>query len=621
MPVMRTTLGQLLVNEALPEDMRDYSRRIDKKTLKKILTDVAYKHPEKYDEISKKLLDVGADVSHREASSISLSDLKTSKVKTEMVGALKNKIQKILDDPRLTQDQKDKLVIDEVGPVLTNLMPAIQDEGLKAGNNLAIYAASGARGSASNVNNIVGAPLMFMDHKNRPIPVPIYNSFSEGLDPVEYYASAFGVRKGYIDIKIATPLSGFYGKELANAMHRLVITNNKPLPGTGLPADTEDDELEGSVLASDYGAYKSGTVITPKILKDLRESYKRILIHSPISSITTGGISQLAAGYREKGGFAPVGDNVGIAAAQAISEPIAQSMISSKHATGIVGSSDKVNAAAAKTFDIINNMSNIPKRFPGSATLSTAEGIVTNVVQAPQGGWYVHVGGKEHYVEPTQELKVKVGSVVEEGDMLCDGIPNPSEVVQYKGIGEGRRYFFDKMREIVKKAGGSHRRNIELMSRGLINHVRITDPEGLDGHMVDDIVDYDELATSYKPRPGTQMISANMARNKYLETPTLHYSIGTKITPSVINTLKEFKINSIPVNDKPPPFEPHMVRVMDALSVDKDWQTRLGGFGLQRALLDSVHSGGKSWEHGTSYIPALTKGVDFGKPPEGVLGY
>jgi hypothetical protein len=211
-------------------------------------------------------------------------------------------------------------------------------------------------------------------------------------------------------------------------------------------------------------------------------------------------------------------------------------MISSKHATGIVGSSDKVNAAAAKTFDTINNMSNIPKRFPGGATLSSVEGIVTNIKKAPQGGWSVYVGDREHYVEPTQPLQVKVGSVVEEGDTLCEGIPNPAEVVQYKGIGEGRRYFFNKMREVVKSAGGSHRRNIELMSRGLINHVRITDADGLDGHLPDDIIEYDDLAASYKPRKGTQMTPLATARNRYLETPTLHYSIGTKITPSVINT-------------------------------------------------------------------------------------
>ena len=40
------TVGQLLVNDALPEEMRDYGRVLDKKGLTALLQEVAQKHPE-----------------------------------------------------------------------------------------------------------------------------------------------------------------------------------------------------------------------------------------------------------------------------------------------------------------------------------------------------------------------------------------------------------------------------------------------------------------------------------------------------------------------------------------------------------------------------------------------
>jgi len=45
MATLKTTIGQLVVNHGLPEDLRDYSRVLDKKGLEKLLQTVAEKHP------------------------------------------------------------------------------------------------------------------------------------------------------------------------------------------------------------------------------------------------------------------------------------------------------------------------------------------------------------------------------------------------------------------------------------------------------------------------------------------------------------------------------------------------------------------------------------------------
>ena len=91
--------------------------------------------------------------------------------------------------------------------------------------------------------------------------------------------------------------------------------------------------------------------------------------------------------------------------------------------------------------------SRCPRLSRGAATLASVDGKVTAVRPAPAGGSYVFVNSEEHYVPRGIEVTAKPGDAVYAGDVLSDGIPNPSELVQYKGIGEGRRYFIDKYRD------------------------------------------------------------------------------------------------------------------------------------------------------------------------------
>ena len=72
---MRTTIGQLLVNEALPQNLRDYSRRIDKKEMDNLLTQIADKQPENYAKTAFGLKQFGDETAYLQGSSISLDDL------------------------------------------------------------------------------------------------------------------------------------------------------------------------------------------------------------------------------------------------------------------------------------------------------------------------------------------------------------------------------------------------------------------------------------------------------------------------------------------------------------------------------------------------------------------
>ena len=604
-----------MVNEALPEDLRDYSRTLDPKGTRALFAQIQQKYPEKYREIAKELTQIGGDVSYYEGSSLGLSHFKTAKAVQAHRERILKRVRKINADKHLSPEEKEKAIVNEVASSVGKVDKEVMDELREAGNPFALYTDSGARGKASDVNQMMGAPLLYADHRNNPVPFPVLNNFSKGLDPAEFFASSFGVRKGYVDIKTGTPKTGYFGKQLAAAAHKLVVSDEEPMEGVGLLVDAGDADNVGSVLARKTGKYDAGTVITPRILKDLEDNNDKIMVHSPIAAPGERGVPRWAIGHRETGDFPSIGDNVGIPAAQALSEPLSQSMISSKHIGGVVGGGEGNKGASRESqnaFGQFERMANIPEGYADYSPVLDVDGRVEKISEAPQGGTNVQVAGKTYTVPAGQEVPYKVGDAVSAGDALGDGIPNPALVVKHKGIGEGRRYFMQQALGIMKKGGVRHnRRNVELMARGLINHVRITDPEGRLGYLPDDIVEYDTLAARYTPRDGAQDYDLSHASGKYLETPTMHYSIGTRLTPAVLKDLKAGGVKSVYAHDAAPEFEPEMQRAVDSLGVDPDWQVRLNGFNLKRNFQKALYSGAGSTTQGNSYIPRLAQGVGF----------
>jgi hypothetical protein len=107
-----------------------------------------------------------------------------------------------------------------------------------------------------------------------------------------------------------------------------------------------------------------------------------------------------------------------------------------------------------------------------------------------------------------------------------------------------------------------------------------------------------------------------MARNKYLEQPVLSYSVGTRVTPRIAKAMRAGNIREVQVHNDPPPFVPEMTRAMETLGGSDDWMVQLGGFHLKKHFLTSVHRGKGTNLHGTSFIPPLARGTEFGQDRE-----
>lgn len=74
-------------------------------------------------------------------------------------------------------------------------------------------------------------------------------------------------------------------------------------------------------------------------------------------------------------------------------------------------------------------------------------------------------------------------------------------MVEYKGLGTGRRYFVDELnRTLNNNKWGVNKRNLEQFARGFLNKVKITDPDGFKSYLPGDIVDYSDVQSLWKPR-------------------------------------------------------------------------------------------------------------------------
>lgn len=611
----RSTLGRLLLDSALPEDMRGGDLALDKKGVATLFDDLARRHPGQYREVAKRLADVGRDVAQATGGfSFGLEHLSASPAGERVKDRLRGELEQLHRNPSLTPEAREHAVTDLLARYQKPLENAVFDESKAEGNPLAHQVENVGRGNKAGLKALRSGDLLYEDHHGRPIPIPVLNSYAKGLDPSEYFAASFGARKGVVDTKLATAQAGFLSKQMNQLTHRLVVTDHDhdddvDRSDRGLPVDTHDPDNVGALLARPAGLHGRNTVLTAAKLAELKShGVDRILVRSPtVGGPAEGGVLSRDVGVRERGVLAPRGDYVGLAAAQAIGEKVSQGMLSSKHAGGVAG-----QAASPSGFKLVDSLMQIPRVFPGGAAHAQHAGTVMSIADAPQGGKHISVGGKEHYAAHGQSPTVAVGDRVEPGDVLSDGIPNPAELVKYKGIGEGRRHFVRAFQDALAGSGmRAHRRNLELLARGAIDHVELDREVG--PHVPGDILPYQALEAAYGARADAKERAPKEAIGRYLERPVLHHTIGTEIRPSMVKDLEHFGVHKVLVHDDPPPFRPVMIRAKSALEHDSDWLVRHLGSNLQRSTLEAAHRGRSSDTAGTSYVPALAERAHFGR--------
>jgi DNA-directed RNA polymerase subunit beta' len=599
----------LLVNSKLPPDLRG-EHVLNAKGVGAILSQVAEKYPDRYAAIAKDIADIGRNASFTQGETIGLDDLKAvidrAAIYKEMDDELKVVRKEFGHDKALLRKKQEDIWVRYSDRI--EKMTSVAGE--KALNSIALSVGSGARGKSQQLKAMISTPGIYQDSQGKIVPMFIRRSYSEGLRPAEYMAGTPGARLSVTGAKDATAKGGDLLKQAVQNMATQVVTEKNCDTQNGIDLDIEDSSLKGRVLAQDAGELPAGTILGRGELHQLRRAgVKNVVARSAMTCQAQKGLCAHCLGQRSGGKFPRVGDSVGIESATTIFEPIVQSGLSAKHTAGM--------AKGRKSYsglDVVTQFLQSPDTFKDRAAVAEDDGTVSEVEKAPQGGFYVTVGDHKQYVAPGLEVLVKPGDKVEAGDQLADGLVDPEDIVRLRGLGEGRKYYADRLHQILEDSGSStDKRNVEVMARGALDHVIIDDPEGLGDYLPDDVASYNRLSKIYTPPENTQRLAPRNAVGQYLQKPILHYSIGTRITPRVAKHLEERK-QEVWTSPDEPQFRPELQRLRTASSnTDTGWISSQSKSYLKANLADDAMRGSdENTENNVSYVPRLSKGVGFG---------
>lgn len=598
---------QLLIDSELPRDLRDPTRTYDAKSIGDLMAQIARKYPDRYEELAKKISDIGRKASYLQGETLTLGDLKPVVDKASIFAKMDAEVEAARKEATSPEDfHRERMRI--WNRYNDELEKATSRAALKNGNNLAYAVMSGARGKAPQLKAMLTTPGLFTDYKGDTIPLFVRHSYGEGLRPAEYLASTFGARTTVISTKSSTAKGGDMSKIMVQAAAPLVVTSKDCGVYNGIEVPVDDPSLVGRVLARDAGSLKAGTVLDRHALAGLQHSkVDSVIARSVLTCQAPEGVCAKCAG-QWAGKFPHIGEALGITKSQSIGEPITQSALNSKHTGGM--SSGKKDFSG---FDVISQFTASPETFPDRAAVAEQDGLVTKVEKAPQGGHYVYVGDEKHYVLPGYAVTAKVGDKVEAGDQLSEGLVDPGDVTRLRGLGEGRLYYTERLQKILGDSGmPADRRNVEMLARAALNHVVIDDPDGVGDYLPDDIANYNRVAATYSPPATAKSSKPKDAVGKYLQIPALHYTIGTRITPRIASHLEKF--GDVMVDDNAPGFTPEMSNLRTASQAGDDWMSKLHTSFLRRNLSDSAIRGEDAqFRDNVHFAGPLAHGQDFGQ--------
>jgi len=212
---------------------------------------------------------------------------------------------------------------------------------------------SGARGSTSQVHQLVGMRGLVSDPQGQIIDLPIQSNFREGLSLTEYLISCYGARKGVVDTAVRTSDAGYLTRRLVEVVQHIVVRKmdcgtirgisiNPPRDHRKNIRGISQHKLIGRVLADNL--YINGRCIATRnqdITAGLANSLinlqtKPIYIRSPLTCKSMSWICQFCYGWSlTHGDLIELGEAVGIIAGQSIGEPGTQLTLRTFHTGGV----------------------------------------------------------------------------------------------------------------------------------------------------------------------------------------------------------------------------------------------------------------------------------------------
>ena len=354
--ILDTTVGRILFNEVLPEDYPFVNMMLTMKEIGQLFGDVFKKYgPVETVEVLNRVTSLSFKYATKSGFSVGIKDVVESPNKQEVIDkALKMtlEIDQYFQMGIMSQKEKSKKFQEiwrdyAFDTILKDTLAIMPDT-----NPIKAVIKSGARWSNEQIAQVAGIKGIVMDPNNKVVEYPIISNFSHGLNPMEYFVSARGARKGLVDTALRTAEAGYLTRKLINVAQDSIVRETDCDTKEGMTLKREDDSKRGSVYVNRLtGRWslndvtdKKGTVlceanseITSIIAKQIdAEGLDNVIVRSPLTCTTKYGICQKCYGYDlGTGMLVAMGKAAGIVAAQSIGEPATQMTLRTFHSGGI----------------------------------------------------------------------------------------------------------------------------------------------------------------------------------------------------------------------------------------------------------------------------------------------
>lgn len=512
--LIRTSVGRVLFNEILPEDLRYYNEPVKAVTIKGLVTKAFDLYPK--EEVAQ-LIDRFKDFGFFGATiaggvSVSVFDNSIIPDKKKMIDEAETKVKEVETNYQqgfITNEERKRLeneiwidITEKVADKTWALMP--QDNPVKI-----IINSGGARASKDQLKQLSAIKGLVVDPLGKIVELPTKSNYREGLSIFEYVTSTRGSRKGLTDSALKTADAGYLTRRLIDVAHDAIIRSEDCNTEKGIEIDRKEDRqatlemrVVGRVLVKDVIAPKTKKVLMKKgelITEDklhILSPVDKVTVRSPLTCELKYGMCAVCYGIDlSTKKFVEEGTPVGIIAAQSIGEPGTQLTMRVRHAGGIVG------------LDVTQGLPRVEELFEVRtpkiySPLSEIAGKVT--VDEEDSCFKVTVKSigikpveeRIYTVAKTSELKVKTGDLIAAGSAITSGPMDIKEVLQIRDLLQTQQYLLSEVQMVYESQGiPIHDKHFEVIIRKMSDKVRIEtsgDTVLLPGELIDKRIFEDE---------------------------------------------------------------------------------------------------------------------------------
>lgn len=606
-----TSFGRAVINSYIPNKIfRIYNKPFTKKVINDILLRMGPTlKPIELASVMDDLRVAANFFATKYPISLGVEDL--INLKKEKFGIVKNTAEK---NKNKSEKEKHKLMFDTITEINEKIKNKIRDT-----NNFMILSDIGAKGNELQTQQIIGSPGYVLGVDNKVTKDPIISSFGEGLRLSEYFSAMPGVRKGMIGRAQATAVPGALGKVVVNNTHDQSITVNDCGTKKYKEFSVDDIECLHRLLALPVAGLARDTIINNNIISELKKhGIKTIKLRSPDLCEADEGICSKCFGSDAYGNLKPIGSQVGIEAAQTLSEPLTQAAMNAFHTGGLAVRSDlekEHESNMPQGIDAIQQAFYLSENRKSEGVMSENKGKVSKITTNSLGEKIVTVGNRDYKIPMTRELIVKVGDNIEPGNMLSDGAKNMHTMfnVMGKDMDKFRPALVNDIRESYGGAGGQSQRMFEVVAKSMTNIAQIKRPGDNIGMLEGDIITLDK-AKNINKNLERQVQTSDLIIGSKLSRPidVLKLKSGKVLNKEDINNLRYRGISNVFIKADKIEFEPIIKGILTAPHKKfDDPLARMNFNRIPQSIQDAASFGMQTRFDTNSIIPRVASGIGF----------